>query len=56
MESTATRRFAPTAKLLLLFAAGLFVGWMAYTGDLSYTVPVLVLAGLAVAVGRYTSS
>jgi uncharacterized membrane protein len=42
-------------KNVVIFVAAMFVGIMAYTGELIYTPLVLVLLLIAVGIGKYGS-
>jgi fatty-acid desaturase len=42
-------------KNVVIFIAAMFVGIMAYTGELGYTPLVLVLLLIAAGIGRYGS-
>jgi len=42
-------------KNVVIFVAAMFVGVMAYTGELGYTPLVLALLLIAVGIGRYGS-
>ncbi|WP_193309945.1 hypothetical protein [Halorubrum halophilum] len=43
------------SKNVVIFIAAMFVGVMAYTGDIGYTPVVLLLLLIAAAIGRYSS-
>ena len=55
MNGTVQRRVNTRWKNVVIFIAAMFVGIMAYTGDLVYTPVVLVLLLIAVGIGRYGS-
>lgn len=55
MNETIRRRVNARWKNVVIFIAAMFVGAMAYTGDLSYTPIVLVLLLIAVGIGKYGS-
>jgi fatty-acid desaturase len=55
MNEAIQRRVNARWKNVIIFIAAMFVGIMAYTGELVYTTVVLVLLLLAVGIGRYGS-
>jgi ABC-type polysaccharide/polyol phosphate export permease len=55
MSETIQRRVNARWKNVVIFIAAMFVGIMAYTGELVYTPLVLVLLLIAVGIGRYGS-
>jgi ABC-type polysaccharide/polyol phosphate export permease len=55
MTRTVWRRVNTRWKSVVIFIAAMFVGAMAYTGDLSYAPIVLVLLLIAVGIGKYGS-
>jgi ABC-type polysaccharide/polyol phosphate export permease len=55
MNETIQRRVNARWKNVVIFIAAMFVGVMAYAGDLVYTPLVLVLLLIAVGIGRYGS-
>jgi ABC-type polysaccharide/polyol phosphate export permease len=54
-NETIQRRVNARRKNVVIFIAAMFVGIMAYTGELVYTPLVLVLLLIAVGIGRYGS-
>jgi fatty-acid desaturase len=55
MNGTIQRRVNARWKNVVIFIAAMFVGIMAYTGELVYTPVVLALLLIAVGIGRYGS-
>jgi len=55
MKTALHRRVSARSKNVVLFIAAMFVGIMAYTGELVYTPVVLVLLLLAVGIDKYGS-
>ena len=55
MHETIQRRVNARWKNVVIFIAAMFVGVMAYTGELGYTPLVLVLLLIAVGIGKYGS-
>jgi uncharacterized membrane protein len=55
IHETIQRRVNARWKNVVLFIAAMFVGIMAYTGELVYTPLVIVLLLIAVGIGRYGS-
>jgi fatty-acid desaturase len=55
VNETIRRRVNARWKNVVIFVAAMFVGVMAYTGELVYTPLVLVLLLIAVGIGRYGS-
>jgi fatty-acid desaturase len=55
VNETIRRRVNARWKNVVVFVAAMFVGVMAYTGELVYTPLVLVLLLIAVGIGRYGS-
>jgi uncharacterized membrane protein len=55
MHETVQRRVNARWKNVVLFIAAMFVGIMAYTGELVYTPLVIVLLLIAVGIGWYGS-
>jgi ABC-type polysaccharide/polyol phosphate export permease len=55
MHETIQRRVNARSKNVVIFIAAMFVGIMAYTGELGYTPLVIALLLIAVGIGRYGS-
>jgi hypothetical protein len=55
MHETIQRRVNTRWKNVVIFIAAMFVGIMAYTGELGYTPLVLVLLLIAAGIDRYGS-
>jgi ABC-type polysaccharide/polyol phosphate export permease len=55
VHETIQRRVNARWKNVVIFIAAMFVGVMAYTGELGYTPLVVVLLLIAVGIGRYGS-
>jgi fatty-acid desaturase len=55
MNEAIQRRVNARWKNVVIFIAAMFVGTMAYTGELVYTPLVLVLLLIAVGIGQYGS-
>jgi hypothetical protein len=55
MYETIQRRVNTRWKNVVIFIAAMFVGIMAYTGELGYTPLVLVLLLIAAGIDRYGS-
>ena len=55
MNEAIQRRVNARWKNVVIFIAAMFVGVMAYTGELGYIPLVLILLLIVVAIGRYGS-
>lgn len=55
MRTMLHERLRPRSKNVVIFIAAMFVGVMAYTGELVYTPVVVLLLLLAVGIDRFSS-
>lgn len=53
MNPAIRRKVDARSKNVVIFTAAMFVGIMAYTGELVYTPVVLLLLLIAAAIGKY---